>query len=98
MLPPSTRAIVVVAGMIGFAVALFVAVDMGAFREELHPDPTRGSYALPLAVIFGFFSFGGGAAAMWICRWLFWPANRRLYAVSCGPRRPNATVAVALNG
>lgn len=70
------RDLYAVALLVALAVGLVVAFAMGLWRHEPHPDPVRGSLALPMAVVAMLGAFPLVAGVLVIARWLFWPQAR----------------------
>ena len=74
--PPTTWQVVIVAALVCIALTLLLAYELGAFTEELHPDPTRGSIAGVLSIFIGLASYPSIVALLLLARSLLWPATR----------------------
>lgn len=77
--PPRARTLYVLALGVAVLISAFAAYSFDVFREELHPDPTRGSIKESLIVLLGLISFCLTAGVLVIGRWILWPKARTVF-------------------
>jgi predicted DNA-binding WGR domain protein len=73
---PRARTLYLMAFGMTVLATLLVAYEFGTFREELHPDPTRGNYGPVIAIIMSIPTFFIAISMLVIGRWFFWPKAR----------------------
>ena len=77
--PPRARTLYLVALGVAVLISAFAAYSFDVFREELHPDPTRGSIKESLIVFLGLTSFCLTVGTLVIGRWALWPRARTAF-------------------
>lgn len=74
--PPEPFAIYAVAAIAAAVVSAYVAWRIGAFRDDPHPDPTRGSYAWVFVTLAASVTFLACSGTLVLGRWLIWKDAR----------------------